>query len=213
MNAVYTYAILIGGTSVIIHTFIHAEPIYRKQTGLVLIGVLIPFIGNILYNLGISIIPNQDQTPLLFLVSGGLLSYTLIHYQLFNVLPVAYSTIIENLTEGIIVQDDNLRILSINPAAQQILNCSCELVGKPISQIAECWPDLTAQLPTISEGHTEIELKVDGQLLSYDQQNDPLYDKRDDINGQITVLLDITDRICEDDGFIVDPNDPQSISD
>ncbi|HSM26366.1 MAG TPA: diguanylate cyclase [Anaerolineaceae bacterium] len=56
-----------------------------------------------------------------FAISGLLIGFSLYQYQLFDLSPFIYHTLLENLHDGIIVINQDLRILQINNAAKSII--------------------------------------------------------------------------------------------
>jgi hypothetical protein len=70
VHAVYSYSLLFLGAIFIIQALIHSPHRYRGQIGALLMGILIPWVGNALYIYKLSPIPNLDLTPFTFTLAG-----------------------------------------------------------------------------------------------------------------------------------------------
>ncbi len=67
-------------------------------------------------------IPYLDFTPFAFSISAVALSWDLLRFQLFEIVPIARSTVLENMEDGVIVIDARNRLIDINQAALRINN-------------------------------------------------------------------------------------------
>ena len=75
---------------------------------------------------------------------------------------LAWSTLFEELPEGVLVLDRNLLIVDMNSAARQTLNLDRGSVGKPIAEVLESWPELIHIIENNAQRH-HIELKRNTQ--------------------------------------------------
>ncbi len=77
-----------------------------------------------------------DLTPLGFALSGILIVYVVYYHRFLDIIPVARDTIIENMRDGIIVVDNQQRIVDINPIAEKIIQASStEVIGLPAASV------------------------------------------------------------------------------
>ena len=141
----FAYLLLITGTYVLISNYVSAPRAYRLQIATVLIGVIIPWIATLLTWLNLVPVMLQDITPITFAVSNLVISWGLFKHRLFDLVPVAYNTLVDNMEDGVIVLDDQKRIVDLNPASQAVLGVSInEALGKPFFSdfpiILECYP-------------------------------------------------------------------------
>ena len=68
---VYSYILLLAGTIFILRSFNRTKGLFRRQNIILLIAVLTPWVGNVIYVSGLSPIPNLDITPFAFTISIG----------------------------------------------------------------------------------------------------------------------------------------------
>jgi len=63
--------------------------------------------------------------------------------------PDAYASIVENMTDAVIVLDEKQRVIGINPSACRLFAASQEDYGEPIHKILGTWPELAEQVLTL----------------------------------------------------------------
>src|SRR5690606_21337911 len=75
------YMYLIAGFVLLIIHFRTANSLYRKQIGLIALGITIPWIANILYLSGFRPFEHLDITPFAFVLSGIFITIGLMRFQ------------------------------------------------------------------------------------------------------------------------------------
>lgn len=186
----YSYSIVLFTIGIITHTFYRASSVYRGQVTTILIGTLIPFVGNLIYNFFIGVGQSEvDLTPLLFTVMGCIYAYGLFSYRLFDVVPIARHVLVENMQDGVIVVDDKNRIVDANPSALRSLNWQLPSpIGKNIQDLMATWFDSISNIPI----HLYIETEVHNSNSYFDLRVEPLLNKNKNISGRLIVFRDIT---------------------
>jgi two-component system cell cycle sensor histidine kinase/response regulator CckA len=195
VHAVYSYSLLFLGAIFIIQALIHSPHRYRGQISALLMGVLIPWVGNALYIYKLSPIPNLDLTPFTFTLAGGALAWSLFRFRLLDILPAAHDAIIKSMSDGVIVLDAQDRIVDLNPAAQRIIgHTASEIIGQPAAESLSNWSDLFQQYNNPVEAHSEIAVDESEVKRYFDLRISPLNDRHGHLNGRLIVLRDITAR-------------------
>ncbi|MDP9411368.1 MAG: ATP-binding protein [Actinomycetota bacterium] len=192
----YSYALLALGTFYLISTLVRSPRVYREQGAALLVAVAAPWVGNGMYVTGLSPAPNLDLTPFAFLISGAALSFGLFRLRLLDIVPVARDAVIEGMDDGVIVVDDEGRLVDLNPAAGRILGHP-EPVGEELCRLA---PGLDARLAGTSG--EEVELGEGASRRSYDLSVSPLRDRGGRRTGRLLVLHDITERKRSEEALI-----------
>ncbi len=203
-NTVYSYALLLVGALLLIQAFVRAPGLYRRQLISLLVGVLVPWLANVLSLLDLSPFPELDLTPFAFTVSGIVMAWGLFRFRLLDIVPVARSAVVDGLSDGVIVLDVQNRIVDLNPAAQRIIRrAASEAIGQPAAEVFSARPDLVEEYRTVTEANAEIVLP--GQVASsqageeaeeqrhYELRILPLHDWGDVLTGRLIVLRDITE--------------------
>jgi len=110
----YSYIITIGSVIFLILKSPKGNQIQRMQIAIISIGALIPILGTILNLFGVHLIPQRDSTPLFTAIGNVVLSWGLFRFRVFEFLPIARETIVENMDDVVVVLDAQDRIVDIN---------------------------------------------------------------------------------------------------
>lgn len=192
VHAVYSYIINTIGIVLVLTTLRRTSEAFRGQIILLLVASIFPFAANIIHISGLFRFP-IDPTPIAFTVTGVMISWALLRFQLLEIVPVAYDSVVKSMTDAVIVLDLNNQIIELNPAAKQLIDRpQSEYIGKRLTQIVPEREDFILQFRDIMELQTEIEIIDQGRLRHLDLRISPLYDRRKNLTGRLIVLHDIT---------------------
>jgi len=195
VNVAYTYALHALGTAALIHSFLWASELPRRQISVILVGSLAPLLGNMLYLTGLVSLPNLDLTPFMFSVTGISLALGVFSFEMLNVVPIAYERVIQSLSDGVIVLDSEARIVEINSSAQHLFeSLGPGIIGRPVKQIL---PDCVGLLEKVSQAssvHRQVTLARDDTLGYYDLEISAISGRRGRLVGWLVVLHDLTGR-------------------
>lgn len=195
VHTAYSYILFLYGTVTIAQTFMRSTPQQRKQAGTLLIGGCIPWLGNMIYLVGLSPIDSIDMTPFAFTLTAIILGWGLFRYQLFDIIPIAREVVIENIRDGVIVLDPQKRVVDINPAAITILGQpNRSMIGKPAELLFARYHDRFDYLWGTQDARVELQIDHGSQPLIFDTRITQLQDKRGVHTGYLIVVRDITER-------------------
>ncbi|MBW1712730.1 MAG: PAS domain-containing protein, partial [Deltaproteobacteria bacterium] len=191
---VYAYLLILSGMILLVQTFIRSPHLYRMQVFIVLFGLVVPLIGNGLFLSGLSPFPHLDLTPFFFTVTGLALAWGLFRFKLTDIVPVARETVLEGMSDGVVVADAEKRIVYFNPAAQKIIDrLTSEAIGQPMAQVFADQPEFVEDYPDQTERHQEFVGTKAGDRRNYDLRISPLHDRRGGFIGRLFVLRDVTE--------------------
>lgn len=196
VHLVYSYVLLLAGTIFLIQMLMRSSHTYRWQSVVLLVGTLLPWVGNGLYLLRLSPIPNLDLTPFTFTLSGVAIVWGVFRFKLLDLVPIARRAVVDSMSDGVIVLDPQNRVVDLNPAAQQIIGRrASEAIGQPANQVLAHWPDLADHFPWPEGTHIEIDLAPTGaKQQHFDLRVSTLYNRRNKLTGRVVILRDITQR-------------------
>jgi diguanylate cyclase (GGDEF)-like protein len=192
LHTSYLYLILIIGVIYLIRAIFLATPPFRRQLGILFIGILFPAITGTIYAIGWTPLEGLDITPTGLAFTGVFLAWAMIRYQLLDLLPVARTALIEQLQDGVIVLDMSGRIADINRATQKLLGWDPkDIIAKNIDQF---FPDL----PKIVFSSTrpirrEIPLPDSPGIILEFQSSSVINPRKDEV-GKLLVIRDVTSR-------------------
>jgi PAS domain S-box-containing protein len=194
VHSVYSYALLLAGTLYILR-MLRRQGLYRGQAIVLLIAVLIPWIGNILFLTGLSPLPYLDPTPFAFTLTLLALIWGIFGFSLIDLSPIARDTVMEKMSDGMLVLDAQNRVADINSAAQDLLETTAaQAVGQPIGALLARWPHLIHQYSAVQETLDEITFGQDQDQRWYEVRIAPLTDNRKRLLGRVVTVRNITGR-------------------
>ena len=185
----YAYAALSISILLIVYASIRFKGTYRRQAGMLLLGLLVPVVLNVMYVFDLSPIPGLDVTPIAFAITGWILALSIFRFHLLDLVPVARDAIIENMRDGVLVLDLQQRVVDINPIAQKSLGTTPAIIGQPVEQAC---PLIASRL---AEPEGSAEIVLDENPPRYlDANVSWLRDQHGRAMGRLVVLRDITRR-------------------
>ena len=193
-----------------------ANVLYRKQLSVLLISVIFPLIGNIIRVFKIiEPIAFLDLTPMFFIICYVLFSLALYEMGFLDIVPIARQRVFEEISDGLIVIDQNQRLVDLNRAARQILFSTTDISKVFRRNVLNVLKEQSSQetsyikideiqmgLDKIESGEsssysTELEFLLPQrkiQKIFYHLLVTPLKQKDDKLIGFVGILSDITDR-------------------
>lgn len=190
----YAYFLITLGLAFFVSVFERTTSIYRRQTGLLILGVVPPFIGNIAFTLRIpwGPLPALDPTPFLFVLTGMLWMLALYQFDLLDRIPLARQQIVDEMGDGLIVLDTDERIVNTNAIVTQVFDPPPK-IGHCISNV---FADETAADGSLREGidGQTVTTRVNSKQRTYDMEWSSLTDERGVTVGYMIALRDVTER-------------------
>jgi PAS domain S-box-containing protein len=193
IHTAYSYSLTFFGALLIFLATLRAPGLYRQQGWALLAGILLPWIGNVLFVSGWSRVPTLDLTSIAFTLSALIFGWAVFRFQLLDLLPVARDALVDASADGLIVLDARNRVVDLNLAARQILNEPVgNVLGRPATQLLAVGPELLALNSPPAQARAEWAIGANGQQRIYDLSVSPLADPKGRFTGRLIALRDIT---------------------
>jgi len=189
---IYSYILLLTGTVILINFAIRAKQLYLRQVFLLTFSALIPWIGNALYYFRVGSFALLDFTPVFFTITGILLLWDIINFHLLDIMPVAYDTLFENMSDGVIVTDNEYRIIDINPVAGRLFQLN-NSVGNTVKKLFTGYPEISDFIYSTHSGSNVLSLKVEDRFFWLDIRVTALINSYKKQSGKLIVIRDITE--------------------
>jgi len=190
----YSYLLLLVGTLLFIRTLLRSHDLYRSQATAILIGVLSPWLGNALYVSGFNPFKPLDLTPFGFTITGISIGWGLFHARLMDILPVARSTILENMKDAVMVLDAKDRIVDVNLAACKIIGREAsQTIGKKADSVLTKWQSMVERYRNVEEANDDISIGEGESKRYFNLDLSSLRDRRGHYTGRFVLLRDITE--------------------
>jgi len=190
----YVASMLLTGTVLLVRAAIRFPQLYRRSVAAVLIGSISPWVGTALYTSGRNPIPGLDIIPISFVFAGAVAAWALLRLHLTELVPMARNTLVESMTDGVIVMDAFERVVDFNLAAQQIIGyTAAAALGRPCVELIPSYSRLRAEEGLATEVRAEISMGESDDRRHYDLRMTQLCDSNGALLGRLAVLRDITD--------------------
>ena len=194
IHNIYFYMVLVWGVILLINKYRKADQVFRKQNLTILIAVFIPWIAHILYLFGYRPMGHIDSTPFAFIITILFLSIGLARFKLLDIIPIARDKVIEAINEGLIVADNQDRVIDLNQKIRKILLIEEKnMVGKQLELILPEQSDLFELIKNRNGG--QIQIKPINSELILEVSLTPLFENHQAYSGLIILIRDITERV------------------
>lgn len=188
---IYIFSVVGLASAMLIAFAIRTRKNFRSQSWVIILASLFPWIGAVIYILGLNPFPGLDIVSVSFLFNGLLILYGVSNSRFLDLVPVASEFVFANLSDMIIVVDDQLRLIDFNNASQEILvPASGNLTGKPVKDVLSIWHRIQSLPDRDHSTHTEI----DFDQKFYSVRFSPIDDRRRRFIGWAIILEDISQR-------------------
>lgn len=169
----------------------HSIDIYRRKAKGVLISLVIFVVG--VLSTALNLIPSTlDVFPLLYVIIGIIWFSTYLGNGVFDLMPITYKKIFDNISEGVMVLDKNDHLAHFNMAAYDVFKSEVRLIrGLPISKVL----DNIFVIPHNDYTGKVFEVRFRNKIKIYHLKSTDLYGQKGYYNGKILVFNDITKEV------------------
>ncbi|MDA1329736.1 MAG: diguanylate cyclase [Chloroflexi bacterium] len=195
IHVAYSYSLILVTLGLLIQAFTRAKGLYRQQMSAILTGISFPLAVNIIGLMGNPPFPRLDLTPLAFTLTGIFFAIALYRLGFLEILPIARDSVVEVMSDGVLVLDNQNRVVDINPAARQLIGLNREIaVGRPAAELLSAWPKLVERFRDTQDIKEEIRLP--GKTVrTIDLRINALHDWGQVPRGRLIILRDISERV------------------
>jgi PAS domain S-box-containing protein len=183
--------VLIMGAN-LLQVAITGNALLRRQARLMLSALLVPVASNLLYLFDAFNIPGVDWSSITFSIAGVIFLIALYGSRFMEIIPTARNTLIEQMNDGVLVIDQQARLVDFNPAARATCRLSNDDLWKPLADTRLKNFSEIVSLLTDPSGKTIRDIRIGEK--SFNIQRIPLADARGAVYGQLAVMRDISER-------------------
>jgi signal transduction histidine kinase len=192
IHLVYSYFLVIASVYFILDVIRSSNSIYSPQSVLLALAAVAPLVSNVLdmFVAGIS-----NTLGLSFFLTGLLLTVAIRNHELSDIAPVARDTVLDSLDGGVLVLDEEDRIVDVNPAAVAFLDLDENVIGRPAPQALAHLDDVWERYAGVYETRDELAIETETGWRHYVVEISPLRGYGDDGGTARTVLInDVTEQ-------------------
>lgn len=182
------YVYVLTGFAVLLQFYADPGNFYPKQTGVVVLAALLPFLGDVAFTAGYAVHPALSLAPALLTVYGVVVAAALFKWEGHTITASVGDVLVDELREPVLVLDGEDTVVSHNDAATRLVDGS-GLVGLHAD-------DVVAGLADEREGTITAEgtgTDRDGLSSVYDLRTADVEDQFGDARGRVVLMRDVSD--------------------
>ncbi len=191
IQTIYAYFLVLAGGYILLRMAIDS-PVYQSvQRITILIAIILPLGANIISNFGLSPFAGVDITPLAFAISLLLIAPLALSDNSAAIQVFAPETLLNKLPDGVIVLNQDNRVLMVNPPLTRLLKQDAKtLLGQPIQKFIPM--EWLGGLDEEDTGRIYDSFLLNEHYLEVSRA--PLRDKQGKLKGRLISLRDGTAR-------------------
>ena len=192
-HLLYNTVLVWVATALLVVTLSRMSGLYRRQSVLLVVAILLPILLNLLFNLRVGPFRQVDLTPFAFVLTTAVLVWGVYQFSLLDLRPVARSQIFRTISDPVLVLDPDGRVLDANPAAGRLVDRPpAEVVGQPVAELLPTWSATVTAALAAGVDQASEEVTRDGRI--YDLAISALPDRQRQPGGHLVVARDVTER-------------------
>ncbi|MEA4894190.1 MAG: histidine kinase N-terminal 7TM domain-containing protein [Oscillospiraceae bacterium] len=196
IHTIYSYALNFISWILLVQMSFSKNKVYRNQALSLFFALSFIFFPNLLF---VSrIIPSYtfDVTPAFFGPAGLIAAWGIFRMKLFDIVPVAWATVVRNMDAGVMVIDMQNRVLDINPAFERIVRRTAPRaiarqaanVCSEIPELSKACSDLSISRFEFSDGERATDSKV------YEAEFSMIFGEKGEPAGRLVIANEITEK-------------------
>lgn len=183
----------IGGSILLLNKWRNTAGNQSRPARAMFIGSLIPWFCLILFFTGNTPL-HLDLCPIAFIFTGLIYIWILLRYHIFELVPIARSTVFEKMGDAVMVLDAENRIIDYNLAAIELFNKKPAQNGQHIVEYFKDLPVLVREISDRDSGNIELRLDINDQLQWIQLHISRLPDEQSETGGRVVIIRDISTR-------------------
>ena len=114
-------SMVVLGVVILARAYLRSFGTERRRVAILLLGASVALVASAVSELRLAPLNGLDPTPLAFLGTSVLWIYALARGGVLDILPMARHALVDQMSEGVVVLDDQHRVADANPAALSML--------------------------------------------------------------------------------------------
>lgn len=191
----YTQILILSGLFNLIVSIYKFTAFYKSQITTLLVGSSFPILGNLLYVTGWNPYPGFDWTPVSFVATGVIVTFGIVRYRMFDLVPLARNKLIDTMEDGIIIVNSEGYIEDCNKAIYEIfrVHSKSSIIQKPFSDIFGGYEVFKAGIHSGKLERIYFDIQHNGEKKHYQVRISPIYSRDKKVAGNLLIFHDITD--------------------
>lgn len=191
--SVYRFLVAFTGVGFLMQHFRRSHILFRTQITVILIGFLIPIIGNFLNLAGIHFPSELDIHPIAIALGSLVMSWGLYRFRIFDIVPIAREKVFGDMLDPVIILDNDNLAVDANQSMLHLLGRDAnQVIGQAAKQLFEDFPIPIRLYLHVTHARAESAFSLNDKTVHYELTVSPLYNHAKKLVGRIFILHDIT---------------------
>ena len=165
----------------------------RRQARLLFIASIFSAAGSVVYLLGNQKLKGVDWAPIMFSIFGIMFVLVLYGTRLLDLVPIARYKMIEQMSDCVLVLDENNSIVDFNMAAQKIFQINHELLGKKLDVAMKNWPEIIELFSRDTDNTSQLTVVQEERKRVFDTHLTLFTDNFGKQYGKLLMFSDVTE--------------------
>jgi signal transduction histidine kinase len=203
VQVIGNYTLFFVGFGLFAWSFLNARGIYRKQTGIILLGSFTTVGFVVVQFLYPTLLPGFS-----FSIAGMAVASLALHWAIFRVdflktVPVAREVLVESMDDAVVAVDADDTVVDLNPQARALLGVDKDAIGADVTSVFAPYADSLSEFADAYDTEAQVTLDQNDQTRHYDLSISPV--GPDGVNrgdatavdnvGRILVMRDVTAQV------------------
>ena len=173
---------------------ISTRNLQHRQSILLLAGLLLPWVGNLLYLSGRNPFPGLDLTLAGLTITTLVIFWGGMDSMLLGSSPIPRDKVIEDMPDIVVILDMRDRVIDINPAGVARLGLPRQrILGYSLQYLMPNEKQHLITLQNVWNAQEQIILGTPEQPIYFNMRITPLYNWRGELDGRMGVLRDVSE--------------------
>jgi diguanylate cyclase (GGDEF)-like protein len=200
----YAFALLMATSAVLVHHARSAPREHRRQSLTLIAGIVIPWAAMVVYVVAPGQFPGFNPSIALAL-SGLIFISALLRRRLLSLVPIARDTLMETMSDGLVVTDILGNGVVLNPAGARLLGLDAgDQRPRQLGELLGHWPELVERIKHVEDTDSHFTLKRGALHIGFELL--PLKDKFGVRQGGLLLARDVTAQV-ETEGALTRTNE------
>lgn len=193
VHIVYLNLLVLTGNIILLQMWRQTPIPLNRQYAAMFLGSLVPWVALFVYLSGNSPF-NLDLSPFGMIVTGLVYLFSLVHYRIFDLVPVASSVVLENIRDGVMVVDARERVVDMNAAAVRFFGKKADILGNKLSTLFQPAYGIPVSMMNAASGNWEFQHDTLDGPHWLNMTFSPLATREGKTRGYAIIIQDITKR-------------------
>lgn len=194
----FTFGCLLASLCLMVWKWKKTMRVYLRQMVTILIGLLLPTLGSLLYLLHLTPY-GMDPVPVIMSLTASLYIWAIFSRGMLTAAPIARENLFESMRDGVLVLNNLGRLIDYNHAAAAMMDgLSPASLGRPLAGLlAPAGPaaaEYVERADPLQQEERELEWTTGGMTRYYQIRSFPVRKQDGAVAGRMLILIDATER-------------------